>query len=186
MKTLEILIIVMLLPLPGIVAQNIYKTSKGHASFYSKAPVADVNAHNEKVKAELNTSTHELTVTLAMGDFQFKNNKMGRDARKKYIEIDQYPDASFKGKLTGNIDYNKPGSYPVAASGKLKIHGTEKEVTEKGTVTIRNGQIRLESQFNVALEDYKIETPKILNQEMTEDNVLVKIEATLIRQGNKK
>jgi polyisoprenoid-binding protein YceI len=114
-----------------------------------------------------------------MTDFEFRNAKMGRDARKKYIEIDQYPEASFRGKITTDIDYKKPGTYPATATGKLKIHGTEKEVTEKGTVRVQKGKIRLVSEFYVGLKDYKIETPKILGQEMTEDKVLVKIEATL-------
>jgi len=70
----------------------------------------------------------------------------------------------------------------VTAAGKLKIHGVEKDVTEKGTVTVvKGGQVKLMSEFHVALADYSIETPQILGQEMTEDNVLVKIEATLTK-----
>jgi polyisoprenoid-binding protein YceI len=107
---------------------------------------------------------------------------MGRDARKKYLEIDKYQKAGFKGKIQGKIDYDKPGSYIVTASGKLKIHGVEKDVTQKGTVTVlEGGQVKLKSEFNIILADYKIETPKILGQKMTEDKVLVKIEATLTK-----
>jgi polyisoprenoid-binding protein YceI len=182
MKTLLIILITVLLPLQRLVAQNKYTSTKGYVSFFSKAPVADVDAQNEKVKVELNSSNGELIVDITMTDFQFKNEKMGRDARKKYLEIDKYQRAGFKGKIQGKIDYDKPGSYNATATGKLKIHGVEKDVTEKGTVTvIKGGQVKLQSEFNVALADYKIETPKILGQEMTEDKVLVKIEATLTK-----
>jgi polyisoprenoid-binding protein YceI len=182
MKTLFIVVITVLLPLQALVAQNKYTSTKGYVSFFSKAPVADVNAKNEKVKVDLNTSNGEVIVDITMTDFQFKNEKMGRDARKKYLEIDKYQKAGFKGKIHGKIDYDKPGSYNATATGKLKIHGVEKDVAQKGTITVvEGGQVKLKSEFNVTLTDYKIETPKILGQEMTEDKVLVKIEATLTK-----
>jgi polyisoprenoid-binding protein YceI len=182
MKTLFIIVITVLLPLQRVVAQHKYASTKGYVSFFSKAPVADVDAQNEKVKVEMNSSDGEVTVDITMKDFRFKSEKMGRDARKKYLEINKYPKAGFKGKIQGKIDYDKPGSYNATATGKLKIHGVEKNVTEKGTVTVmEGGQVKLQSEFNVTLADYKIETPKILGQEMTEDKVLVKIEATLAK-----
>jgi polyisoprenoid-binding protein YceI len=179
MKTLFIIVTIILLPLQGVVAQK-YTSTSGYVSFFSKAPIADVDARNEKVKVELNTSNDEVTFDITMKDFKFKSAKMGRDARKKYLEIDKYPKAGFKGKIQGKIDYDKPGSYKATATGKLKIHGVEKDVTEEGTVMIGDkGQVKLQSEFSVALADYNIETPKILGQEMTEDNILVKVEATL-------
>jgi polyisoprenoid-binding protein YceI len=180
MKTLLIIATTILLPLQGVVAQNTYTSTKGYVSFFSKAPIADVDAKNEKVKVQVNASDGEVTFDMTMTDFEFKSEKMGRDARKKYLEIDKYPKAGFKGKLQGKIDYDKPGSYNATAIGKLKIHGVEKDITEKGTVTVSDkGQVTLQSEFTVVLADYNIETPQILGQEMTEDNVLVKIEATL-------
>jgi polyisoprenoid-binding protein YceI len=117
-----------------------------------------------------------------MAEFQFKNEKMGKDATKKYIEIDKYPKAGFKGKVNKKIDYAKAGTYPVTVSGVLKIHGAEKRITEKGTMTVKNKQIILRSDFFVLLKDYNIETPKILGQEMTADKVVVKVNATLSGQ----
>jgi polyisoprenoid-binding protein YceI len=181
MKALFIIVVTVLLPLL-VVAQNKYTSTKGYVSFYSKAPIADVDAQNEKVKVEMHTSESELIFDITMADFKFKSDKMGKDARKKYLEIDKYPKAGFKGKIQGKIDYDKPGIYNVTATGKLKIHGVEKNVTEKGTVTVvKEGQVKLKSEFNVALADYSIKTPQILGQEMTADKVLVKIEATLTK-----
>jgi polyisoprenoid-binding protein YceI len=176
---LLIFLLLSLFPLERIAAQKTYATSKGHISFFADAPVADVDARNDKATVKLNTSTDDLTVHIAMANFEFKNRKMGRDARRNYIEIDKFPEASFIGKISGKVDYGKPGVYPVSASGKLKIHGTEKEVNEKGTIKVENGKISIHSEFNVALKDYNIETPKILGQEMTKDTVMVTINATL-------
>ncbi len=185
MKTLLTIAVTILLALPGVVAQSKYTSNKGFVSFFSEAPVANVDAKNTKVKVELNTSDGEVTFDMAMKDFEFKNKKMGRDARRKYLETEKFPKAGFKGKIEGKIDYDKAGTYKVEATGKLKIHGVEKNVTEKGTVVVSDGGgIKLQSEFSVALADYKIETPKILGQEMTADKVLIKIEATLTKGAN--
>jgi polyisoprenoid-binding protein YceI len=185
MKKLIMMVVVIVTSMAGIRAQNIFSTDNGHVSFFSKAPVANVDAVNDKVNVELNTATHELTCAIVMKEFEFKNGKMGRDAEKKYIEIETYPHASFKGKIEGKIDYDKPGSYPATAVGKLTIHGVAKDVSEKGTVNVQKGQIKLESKFNVQLKDYNIEIPKILGQEMTENHVLVKITATMTERPKK-
>jgi polyisoprenoid-binding protein YceI len=174
---LYIVIPMLLLQTNRIAAQNTYSTDKGVITFYAEAPVANVDARNEKVKAKFNPSTHELTFDANMADFQFKNSKMGRDAQTKYLETEKYPKASFKGKINSKINYDKPGTYPVTVAGTLKIHGTEKKVTEKGTVVIKEKQIALKSEFFVMLKDYNIETPKILGKEMTADKIKINVEA---------
>jgi polyisoprenoid-binding protein YceI len=174
---LYVVIPVLLLQGNRTAAQNSYSTDKGVIAFYAEAPVANVDSRNEKVKANFNPSTRELTFDASMADFQFKNSKMGRDAQTKYLETEKYPKANFKGKISGKIKYDKSGTYPVTVAGTLKIHGTEKKVTEKGTVIIKDKQIVLKSEFYVMLKDYNIETPKILGKEMTADKVRVRVEA---------
>lgn len=179
MKLQTLILLAWLLPLQPAVSQKIYSTNKGFVSFYSEAPIADVDARNSKVRVTLNTSTNELTFDIDMKDFDFKNNKMGRDAQRKYIEIDTYPEAGFKGKISGDIDFDKPGKYPATATGKLTIHGVENQITEKGTITVQKNNIILASEFYVRLADYNIDTPSILGVNMTEDKVFIKVAAKL-------
>src|SRR6478609_3217198 len=156
MKTLLIIVFtVSTLVLSGSNEQHKYSSTTGFISFFAKAPIANVDAQNKKVKVEFNTSDGEVTFDMAMKDFEFKNKKMGRDAEKKYLETEKYPKASFKGKIEGKVKYDKSGSYPVTAKGKLKIHGIEKNVSEKGTVVVSdNGEIKLQSEFSIMLADY--------------------------------
>ncbi|CAN5530077.1 hypothetical protein BH10BAC4_BH10BAC4_17800 [soil metagenome] len=160
-------------------AQSVYTTNTGHISFFSKAPIKDVDAQNEKARIGLNVSSGELTIDMAMKDFKFKSGKMGRDAQKSYLETDKFKVASFKGKIKGDVDYHKAGTYQTTVTGKLKIHGVEKEVTEKGTVTVNAGKITLKSEFHVQLKDYNVETPKILGKEMAGESVLVTVSTVL-------
>src|SRR6188768_4199363 len=136
MKTLLIMVSSILLVFPGFTQK--YSSTSGFVSFYAKAPISDVDARNKKVKVEL-TDDGEVTFDMAMKDFEFKNKKMGRDARKKYLETEKYTKAGFKGKIEGKIKYDKPGSYNVTATGKLKIHGVERNITEKGIIVVAEG-----------------------------------------------
>jgi polyisoprenoid-binding protein YceI len=176
---LYITVPMLLLEVNRIAAQNIYSTDQGMTAFYAEAPVANVDARNEKVKVTLNTDTRVLTFDANMKDFEFKNDKMGRDAEEKYLETEKYPKTAFKGKINDKINFRKPGTYPVTVSGTLTVHGTSKNVTEKGTVTVKEHEISLQSEFYLMLKDFNIERPKLLGQEMTSDKVKVNVQATL-------
>jgi polyisoprenoid-binding protein YceI len=171
-----------LVSIAGAVAQDNYATGSGVVSFFSEAPVANVEAVNKNASVELNTSTHEITFTLHMADFEFANKKMGRDAEKKYLETVKYPRAGFKGKVISNVNYGKPGSYPATVKGTLTIHGTNQEITNKGTIIVEEKQIKVQSEFDLRLADYNIETPKLLGRKMTSESVHVKVNAALTKQ----
>ena len=57
---------------------------------------------------------------------------------ENYLETEKYPKASFNGNINEEVDLSKDGTYEVTATGKLLIHGIEKERTLTGTIT-RNG-----------------------------------------------
>jgi polyisoprenoid-binding protein YceI len=182
MERLVYSLLIILLFASGTAAQNIYSTHNGVVTFFSEAPVANVDARNEKVKVELNASTNDLKFDASMADFNFKNDKMGRDADKKYLERDKYPSASFAGKVTTKIDYKKLGKHAVTVTGILKIHGASKKISEKGTIVVKENHVTVQAQFNALLKDYNIDTPKIMGKEMTAEKVLIKVDAVLLDQ----
>lgn len=160
-------------------------TDKGHISFFAKAPVADVDAHNGNVKVLLDTKGQDLVIDMNMSDFQFKSEKMEKDAEKRYLETRTFTKAGFKGKIQSKIEIDKPGSYEAVAIGKLTVHGVEKEFKQKGLVTVdENGQVKIHAEFMLAIKDFNIKTPEILGKKMTEENVKVTIDATLTGEGS--
>jgi hypothetical protein len=177
MKKLAI-IIVLWLSILNTIAQKILLTKVGHIIFYSKAPLQNIDAHNDNVGIILNTSNNEIVFKVSIRNFEFKNPKMQEDFNEDYMETDKYPEASFDGKINEMIDFPKDGTYNVTATGRLKIHGVEKIVTQKGTVTIVNGKVSLHSEFHVLLKDYNIKIPKMVFQKIAED-ILVTMDADL-------
>lgn len=182
MKALMLVVFAALISIGETVAQENYTTRSGVVSFFSEAPVADVDAVNKNASVELNTAESEITFNLNMADFEFANKKMGRDAEKKYLETVKYPRAGFRGKVISKVNYDKPGSYPATVKGTLTIHGTNQEITNKGTITVEAKQVKVQSEFDLKLADYNIETPKILGKKMTSESVHVKVNAVLTKQ----
>src|ERR1035438_1845816 len=131
------LIVILLLTVAAgkVNGQTIYSTKTGNVSFFSKTPIRDINAKNEKVGVVLNTATNEMVFVVSIKDFVFPDALMQEHFNENYMESDKYPTANFNGKFNEKIDYSKDGITNITATGKLKIHNIEKEVTEKGTLT---------------------------------------------------
>jgi hypothetical protein len=158
-------------------SQPVFKAVSGEASFFSEAPLENIEAHSKGVNSFLNTSTQEVAFIISIRGFRFAKSLMQEHFNEKYMESDKYPNATFKGKINGDVDLTKDGTYPVTSTGKLSIHGVEKEVTHSGTLVVSKKEITLTSEFNCAVKDYNISIPKLLFQNIA-DTVLVKINVT--------
>lgn len=164
-------------------SQEIYKSSQTEISFFSEAPMENIDAVNKDGKALLNTKTNELVFVVTIIGFKFKKPLMEEHFNENYMESDKYKTAHFKGQVIGDVDYLKDGEYKVKAKGVLNIHGVDKEREISGIITIKNGTIELNSSFDVHLKDHKIKIPKMVIKNIAE-TVLVKIQASLLPKTN--
>ena len=157
---------------------QIYMGKTSEITFFSDGPIEDITAKNTTAKPILNTSTNDIAVKITIKGFKFEKALMEEHFNEKYMESDKYPYATFAGKIKDTIDYKKDGVYKVTVVGKLNIHGVEKERTIQGTLTIKGGEITIDSKFMVALKDHNIEIPTLVAQNIAEI-VEVKINSTL-------
>ncbi len=161
-------------------AQDKYFTKSGSITFNSKAPLENIEAKNKSVAAVLDTKTGNLQFSVLMKGFEFEKALMQEHFNENYVESHKFPKADFKGQLVNNseVNYSKDGSYPVKVKGKLTIHGETKEVETTGTVQVKNGKVAANSAFNVQLTDYKIEIPKLVKDNIS-NNVKIEVDCTL-------
>jgi polyisoprenoid-binding protein YceI len=139
-----------------------FYTLTGNIQFYSKTSLEDIKAENKQVQTMLNTTTGALAFKVVMKNFQFAKAAMQTHFNnKQYLDIDQFPTATFDGKILNpeNVNFQKDGIYNVTVSGKMTIKGVSKEIKEKGTIEVKNGKLQLNSVFNVLLTDYQIKIP---------------------------
>ncbi|MBE7179024.1 MAG: YceI family protein, partial [Mucilaginibacter polytrichastri] len=93
-----------------------------------------------------------------------------------------HQNASFKGKILEDVDFDKPGIYRVNVKGRLRIHGVSRERTISGRVTVNKDKLLLHTVFNVKTEDHRIDIPRFMDKQVCE-NVRVTVNAELIKKS---
>ncbi len=160
-------------------AQSVFSCKEGQVSFFSEALLENIEAHSTGVNSFLNVSTKEVAFIIPIRGFKFAKSLMQEHFNEKFMESDKYPNATFSGKINEAVEFSKDGTYTTTSIGKLKIHGVEKEVTLSGTLVVIKKEIKLSSEFYVAIKDYNITIPKLLFQNIA-DTVLVKMNVNYI------
>lgn len=153
----------------GLAQSDIFADNQGSITFFSNAPLEDIEAKNNKGISLLNTRNNEIVVRVPIKQFQFRNRLMQGHFNENYMESERYPYATFKGKVNEAVDYKKAGSYDVSATGILHIHGVSKKRTLKGRLRITDTGMVLETNFNVMLVDHKISIPRLVFNKIAEE-----------------
>lgn len=176
MKTRILLSALFALPL-ALCAQDKFGTRTGHIKFFSSTPMENIEADNRKVSSVFDATSSAIEFAALIKAFEFEKALMQEHFNENYMESNTYPKATFKGKVNGLPDgaAAKPGTYSVAATGDLTIHGVTKPVTVPGTITVNaDGTLKLTTKFNVKPEDHGIKIPG-----MVRDNIAKEIEVTV-------
>ena len=146
-------------------AQDKFFTKSGKISFYSKAIIENIEAHNRSVTCVLDKNTGNIQFSVPIKGFEFEKALMQEHFNENYLESDKYPRAEFKGQITNNgeIDYTRDGTYVSKVKGKLTIHGQTNDVETDGKVIREGNKITVSAEFNLRLPDYKIKNEKLQN-----------------------
>jgi archaellin len=153
---------------------QVYTVRNATVSFFSESPLENIDATNSNVQSILNTDKKQIAVIIPITGFQFKKDLMREHFNEKYMESDKFSNATYSGIINEDVDFSKDGSYDVTSTGKMKMHGVEKEVTHHGKFIVSGNDISLSSEFNLALKDYDIQIPKLLFQNIA-DTINVKL-----------
>ena len=159
---------------------QIVKSTETEISFFSEAPLENIEALNKKGKSLIKTSTNDIAWVVSIRGFHFEKPLMEEHFNENYMETEKgeaYKTATFKGKINEDVDWGKDGVYKVTATGDLTIHVVTKKRTIEGELEIKGGKIMLMSEFQVKLEDHKVEIPKMVLKNIAE-TVDVKVAGT--------
>lgn len=162
---------------------QVHFTKNGKISFFSSAPLENIQADNNQVISIINTATGEMQFSLLNNAFHFKKALMEEHFNDNYMESAKYPKSTFKGTISNvsSVNFTSDGTYNVTVSGNLDIHGTTKAITVAGTITVRSGKISAGATFKIKPKDYNISIPASVK-----DNIAESIELTISCQYEKK
>lgn len=152
----------------GLNAQKMLISKSSEISFFSKTPIKDIDAENKASTALINLDTGDIAIKIPVKSFVFPNKLMQEHFNENYMDTEKFPSSTFRGKINEPIDLNKNGKIIVSASGKINIHGVEKMQTFKGTATVSDKKVTIDSQFEIALADFNIDIPKLVFEEIAE------------------
>jgi len=152
----------------SLFAQNLYVTTKGSVTFFSKTPLQDIQADNSKAAAILDADKNEIAMQMRIIDFQFPNKLMQEHFNENYLESEKYPTSVFKGKIKEQNNLTAAGTYLVHVDGTLTIHGVTQRVEVPGTIVSDGKQLKLDFKFPVKLQDYKVDIPTIVFAKISE------------------
>lgn len=148
--------------------ETVVSTTKGEITFFSSAPLEDIDAKNKRVISMLNMQSLEILVRVPINQFEFQNKLMQQHFNEKYLESDRYPYATFKGKVSPGITFSEVGTFDVSAVGVLNLHGVDQKRTLTGKITVSKDGIKLDTRFNINLADHKIDIPKLVFNKIAE------------------
>lgn len=144
-----------------------YRLFSSEVSFFSDAPMEDIEAYNKDTKSIFDASSVEIAFVVPIKGFEFKKSLMQEHFNENYLESDKYPDAKFEGKLQG-YEAGKTAQ-EVIAKGKLTIHGVTHEVEVPGSVKENGSGLEMQAVFPIKVADYDIDIPKIVFYNIAEE-----------------
>ncbi len=147
-----------------------WMTRTGKVTFFSTTPVENIEAFTNEAASVIDAKTGDLLFVVPIKSFKFEKALMQEHFNENYLESDKFPKAEFKGKINNlkNIDFSKDGTYDVASSGVLTIHGVSRDVVIPGTLKIEKGTATASSKFNVKAADYDIKIPAMAASKIAE------------------
>ncbi len=148
-----------------------FMTRNGYIGFYSHTPVEDIKADNNQVASVIDIAAGEIAFQVLIKSFHFEKALMEEHFNENYMESEQFPKSSFKGKILNlsDVDFAKPGKYEVTVEGDLNIHDVTNKVNTKGTIEVVAGGINASSKFNIVPEDYDITIPGIVREKIAKN-----------------
>ncbi|MDX1913815.1 MAG: YceI family protein [Saprospiraceae bacterium] len=159
-----------------------FLTRDGKIKFDATAPASPdkIEALSNNATCVLDVATGDMAWQVLVKGFKFEKSLMQEHFNENYMESDQFPKATFKGKITnsGEVNLSKDGTYNAVVSGKMNIHGVEKDLTTNGAITVSGGKIKINAGFNVTLADYNIKIPSVVSGNIAKEAKIL-IDATL-------
>jgi hypothetical protein len=152
-----------------VLAQSKYMTRNGLIRFEAEGPIKDdIKAVNNQAGCILDASLGDILFKIPIKSFVFKKALMQEHFNENYMESHKFPTAELKGKIEGFKPevLQKSGVQQVMVSGKMTLHGVTRDIREPGTMEVKDGKILLRADFGVALADYGINIPKMVENKL--------------------
>jgi hypothetical protein len=169
-------VLTILLSLTFLIAhgQNIYMDKEGKVSFYSKASLENIEAHNTQALGIIELDRGRVGITVLIKGFKFEKALMEEHFNENYLESDKYPKAVFVGKIVGyeELDFFNPLGVEAVVEGEITIHGIKKSLQSKVVFNAEGHNLKCTAEFKLKPEDFNIKIPSIVVNNIAKEIVV--------------
>lgn len=156
---------------------QIYATNDGHVHFISNAPLEIIEADSDQMQGLVDVEKKIFAFKLYIKSFNGFNSPLQQvHFFENYMEANDFPIATFKGKILEPI---QAGKAMYRAKGMLEIHGQSVERIIEVELDIDDEKITYTSVFVVPLVDHDIDLPQIVYQKIAE-NINVTVDGLML------
>ncbi len=144
----------------------------GQIDFFSEAPLEDIKAVNNQCLGVVDLTNGKVAVSVLMQGFHFEKSLMEEHFNENYLESDKYPKATFTGEMKDfqkELLINMNDTLRFTTTGTLNIHGVSNPIETVVKFYADGVNTRATTQFLIRIEDYKIEIPKLVIQNIAEE-----------------
>jgi len=160
----------------SIIYGQIYTTIDGDVQFISDAPLEVIEASSDQMQGVLDIEKKAFAFKMYIKSFKGFNNPLQQvHFYENYMEANEYPIATFKGKILESIT---SGKKKYRAKGIMEIHGRSVERIIDVYLTITDNHVTYNAKFIVPLADHDIKLPRIVYQKIAEE-IIVSIEGKM-------
>lgn len=146
-------------------------TRDAKINFSSEAPLEKIEAENNTVSSVLDLETGDLVFAVLIRAFRFEKSLMEEHFNENYMESEKFPKATFKGTIA-NFDqskFTKEGNFDSVVNGSLTMHGETVQFSTPVNFEVTSEKITGKCAMHVLCSDYKIEIPKIVSDNISNE-----------------
>ena len=147
---------------------NVKKSDANLVKFTSSTMVLDFDGITNNIDGyiywdgdELFSGNNELYFEVDINSIETGSGKRDRDMREDVLETNKWQTTYFKGKIISSKSLGDD-KYDIRATGKMFIHGIEKQKEINAQISFKNEVMNVSAGFSVFLKDYKIKAPSLL------------------------
>lgn len=170
MKSQVLVLLIVLLTINQVVAQQTLVDCSGVAVFSSEALVQDIEAINKEVLGALEVDRGTMTVSMLIKGFRFDNSLMEEHFNASFLESEKYPQAIFRGCINdfSTLDFSNLGVYEMEVEGEMEIHGVKRPLKTMVELDVLPTMIKASTSFEVSIADHNIKTPVLVEKKLGE------------------
>jgi polyisoprenoid-binding protein YceI len=152
-----------------LTGQELKRTNSATIKFTSDAPLEIIKATSNSCQGILDLESGKFAFKIFIKSFDGFNSPLQKEHfYENYMEVSQFPEATFAGKLIEEYNPSGQDKTILRAKGNLNIHGVEKERIIEVVLLKSGDDIEFNSSLDVLLKDHNIEIPSIVRQKIAE------------------